>query len=73
MAKEQAIGQMAMAEENYGGLMLVYGKSLLDHQKVDPLESIFNEIRSTTAEDLQEIAQEIFDLDQLSFLTYKPN
>ncbi|MFT5773763.1 MAG: putative Zn-dependent peptidase, partial [Algoriphagus sp.] len=73
MAKEQAIGQMAMAEENYGGLMLVYGKSLLDHDKVDPLESIFNHIRSTTAEELQEIAQEIFDLDQLSFLTYKPN
>jgi len=73
MAKEQAIGQMAMAEENYGGLMLVYGKSLLDHDKVDPLESIFNQIRSTTAEELQEIAQEIFDLDQLSFLTYKPN
>ena len=72
MAKEQAIGQMAMAEENYSALMLVYGKSLLDHGKVDPLENIFNQIRNTTAEELQEIAQEMFNPDILTFLTYKP-
>ncbi len=72
MAKEQAIGQMAMAEENYAALMLVYGKSLIDHNKVDSLESIFAQIRSTTAEQIQEIAQEIFELDQLTTLTYKP-
>ncbi len=72
MAKEQAIGQMAMAEENYSALMLVYGKSLLDHGKVDPLENIFNQIRNTTAEELQEIAEEMFNPDMLTFLTYKP-
>ncbi|SFB17163.1 M16 family metallopeptidase [Algoriphagus aquimarinus] len=72
MAKEQAIGQMAMAEENYSALMLVYGKSLLDHGKVDPLENIFYQIRNTTAEELQEIAQEMFNPDMLTFLTYKP-
>jgi len=72
MAKEQAIGQMAMAEENYAGLMLVYGKSLLDHGKVDPLESIFDKIRNTSADELQEIAMEIFLPENMSFLTYKP-
>ncbi|WP_026952766.1 M16 family metallopeptidase [Algoriphagus mannitolivorans] len=72
MAKEQAIGQMAMAEENYAALMLVYGKSLIDHGKIDPLELIFEKIRATTAEDLQDIAQEIFDPNQLTFLTYIP-
>lgn len=72
MAKEQAIGQMAMAEENYSALMLVYGKSLLDHGKVDPLESIFDQIRNTTAEEIQEIAQEMFNPNQLTFLTYIP-
>lgn len=72
MAKEQAIGQMAMAEENYAGLMLVYGKSLLDHDKVDPLESIFAKIKNTTADELQEIANEIFNPENMSFLTYKP-
>jgi predicted Zn-dependent peptidase len=73
MAKEQAIGQMAMAEENYAGLMLVYGKSLIDHGKIDPLEKIFDQIRSTTAEEIQDIANEIFDPSQLSYLIYTPN
>lgn len=73
MAKEQAIGQMAMAEENYAALMLVYGKSLIDHGKIDPLDLIFEKIRSTTAEQIQEIAQEIFNPEQLSYLIYTPN
>jgi predicted Zn-dependent peptidase len=72
-AKEQAIGQMAMAEENYAGLMLVYGKSLIDHGKIDSLDSIFEQIRATTAGELLEIAQEIFHPDQLSYLIYTPN
>ena len=71
-AKVQAIGQMAMAEENYAGLMLVYGKSILDHGKVDPLDLIFDQIRSTTAAELQDIAQEIFQADQLTQLIYTP-
>lgn len=73
MAKEQAIGQMAMAEENYAALMLVYGKSLIDHGKIDPLEKIFDQIRSTTAEEIQEIARDIFNPEQLTYLIYTPN
>lgn len=72
MAKEQAIGQMAMAEENYSGLMLVYGKNLLDKDRVEPLETIFGKIRASTAEELQDLAQEIYNEDQFSFLTYLP-
>ncbi len=72
MAKEQAIGQMAMAEENYASLMLVYGKSLLDKGRIDALDTIFNIIRNTTAEDLQEIANQVFNQDEFSFLTYLP-
>ena len=73
MSKDQTIGQMAMAEENYAALMLVYGKSLIDHGRIESLDSIFDRIRSTTAEDLQEIAQETFNPEQLSFLTYIPH
>lgn len=72
MAKEQAIGQMAMAEENYAALMLVFGKNLLDKGKIDSLDTIFEIIRATTAEDLLEIANDVFDPDQLSYLTYIP-
>ncbi|MFD2037179.1 M16 family metallopeptidase [Belliella marina] len=72
MAKEQAIGQMAMAEENYAALMLVFGKNLLDKGRIDSLDSIFGIIRNTTAEELQDIANDVFSPDQLSFLTYLP-
>lgn len=73
MAKEQAIGQMAMAEENYAALMLVYGKNLLDKDRIDSLDTIFEIIRSTTAEELMDIANEIFDPKQMSYLTYLPS
>ncbi|WP_200974174.1 pitrilysin family protein [Echinicola sp. 20G] len=73
MAKEQTIGQMAMAEENYAALMLVFGKNLLDKGKIDSLDHIFSIIRNTTSEELQDIAQEIFREDELSYLTYLPN
>jgi predicted Zn-dependent peptidase len=72
MAKEQAIGQMAMAEENYASLMLVFGKSLLDKGRIDPLDAIFNIIRTTTGEELQDIANQVFNEDEFSFLTYLP-
>jgi predicted Zn-dependent peptidase len=72
MAKEQAVGQLAMAEENYAALMLVFGKNLLDKGKIDSLDSIFEIIKSTTAEEILEIANEVFDPAQLSYLTYLP-
>ncbi|QDH77556.1 insulinase family protein [Echinicola soli] len=73
MAKEQTIGQMAMAEENHAALMLVFGKSLLDKGRIDSLDHIFNIIRNTSSEDLQHIANEMFREDELSFLTYLPH
>lgn len=72
MAKEQAIGQMAMAEENYAALMLVFGKNLLDKGRIDSLDTIFEVIRKASAEELQDIANEVYAADQLSFLTYLP-
>jgi predicted Zn-dependent peptidase len=72
MAKEQAIGQMAMSEENYAALMLVFGKNLLDKGKIDSLDTIFGIMRETTAEELIDIANEVFDPKQLSFLNYIP-
>ncbi|WP_143962017.1 M16 family metallopeptidase [Litoribacter populi] len=72
MAKEQAIGQMAMAEENHAALMLVLGKTLLDKGKIDDLDTIFNIIQKTTAEELQELAVEQLAPEEFSYLTYLP-
>ncbi len=71
-AKEQLIGQLAMAEENNSGLMLMMGKSILDLDRIESLESIFERIRSITAPELQEIAREMFDQQQFSILTFEP-
>ena len=71
-AKEQIMGQLAMAEENNASLMLMMGKSLLDLGRIDTLEEIFGKIRQTSAGDLQDIANEMFPEDQLSLLTYIP-
>jgi len=71
-AKEQLMGQMAMAEESNVSFMLMMGKSLLDIDRIESLTEIFDEIKKTTASDLQHIANEIFIADEMSVLSYLP-
>ena len=71
-AKEQLIGQLAMAEENNVSLMLMMGKSLLDLGKIEDIEDIYKKIKDIKASDLQDIANEMFEMDNLSILTFKP-
>ncbi len=72
-AKEQLMGQLAMAEESNMGLMMMIGKSILDQDKVEQLNEIFEQIRSITASDLLAIANDVLRDEQLSFLNYVPN
>lgn len=71
-AKEQLIGQLAMAEENNSGLMLMMGKSLLDLDKIEDIDDIYRKIQAIKAAELQDIANEMFSLNDLSILTFKP-
>ncbi|WP_026461932.1 M16 family metallopeptidase [Adhaeribacter aquaticus] len=71
-AKEQLMGQLAMAEESNIGLMMMLGKSILDMDKVDTLNEIFDQIRQIDAKQLQDIANEVLFEDNLSFLNYIP-
>jgi len=71
-AKEQLMGQLAMAEENNVSLMLMMGKSILDLERIDSLDYIFDQIKKTTAADLQDLANEMFDDRQLSRLIFLP-
>ncbi|MES2386458.1 MAG: pitrilysin family protein [Bacteroidota bacterium] len=71
-AKQQMMGQLAMSEESNLSLMLMLGKSLLDSNKIDSLNHIFSRIEGTTAEQLQDIAVEVFNPDMFSSLTYQP-
>ena len=69
--KKQIIGQLAIAQESNLAEMLAIGKSYLLQNRFDPMEMIIERIQQTTAEDLTEIASEIFEEKQLSMLTFK--
>ncbi len=71
-AKEQFIGQMAMAEENNISLMLLLGKSLLVHNKIESFDEVVDKIRNITSKELFDIANENFDESKLSFLYFVP-
>ncbi|HEY6914258.1 MAG TPA: pitrilysin family protein [Paludibacter sp.] len=68
--KLQLVGQMAIASENKENLALSLGKSFMRYGKIDDLETVKQLIEEVTAEKLQEIANEIFDIKQLSVLKY---
>ncbi|QNF32364.1 insulinase family protein [Adhaeribacter swui] len=70
--KEQLMGQLAMAEESNMGLMMMMGKSILDQNKVDSLNEIFDQIQKIKASELTDIANEILREENLSILNYVP-
>lgn len=71
VAKQQLMGQLAMAEENNMSYMLMLGRSLLDKDKIESLDDLFEQIKKVSAKDLQDTAHEIFADERLSILTYK--
>jgi predicted Zn-dependent peptidase len=70
--KAQLIGQMAMSEEGNMSFMLMMAKSLLDINRIDSLEDLFAQIKIVTAIQLQDLANEMFREENLSYLTFLP-
>ena len=71
-AKEQLMGQLAMAEESNSGLMQLLAKSTLDMNRVEPINEIFDRVRHITATELLDMANEVLCDDNLSVLQYVP-
>ena len=71
-AKNKFIGQIALGEENRIGLIISMAKSLIDYNKIDNLETVFNKIRAVSTADTANIANEILDEKNLSSLTFYP-
>jgi predicted Zn-dependent peptidase len=69
--KEQIIGQLAIAQESNLAAMLAIGKSYLLQNRFEPVEKLIARIQATTADELIEIANEIFEEKQLSMLTFR--
>ncbi|MDD3080450.1 MAG: pitrilysin family protein [Paludibacter sp.] len=68
--KLQLMGQMAIANEQRENMAISFGKSFLRYGKVDSLETIRQRIEAVTAEQLQRVACEIFNVEKLSVLKY---
>ena len=70
--KSQLKGQMAMAEEGNLNFMLMMAKNLLDREKIESLEEIFKQIDLVTAEQLQQLAIDMLNPNELSRLIFEP-
>ncbi|MCZ6900378.1 MAG: pitrilysin family protein [Bacteroidetes bacterium] len=71
--KAQVCGQLAISEENYVSLMLMMGKSMLDLNRIDNLENVYKKIQRVTHHELQELANDMFNFHEMSYLQYSPN
>jgi predicted Zn-dependent peptidase len=69
--KKQLIGQIGVASDNNENNALGMAKTFLHYDKWELPESTFKRIDGLTAEQMQEVANEIFDSDQMSMLIYK--
>ena len=69
-AKQQLKGFIALGLESRVGLMLSLGKSFLVSEKVDTVSDSLSKIEALNAEDLLVVANETFDWDKMSELTY---
>lgn len=71
-AKEQIMGNIAMSEENNLNFMMSIARSILDMGEITPLDEVFERIRDTSSQELQQLANEMFVDDKMSFLLMEP-
>jgi predicted Zn-dependent peptidase len=69
-AKKQLIGQIALSQEHHVNSMLSLGKSVILYGAVDLLSETYHKINAVTAQEIFEVANEIFDESRLSSLTF---
>lgn len=69
-AKKQLIGQLGVSSDNREGLFLGLGKSYLHYNRYDTLPEVFAQIERLTADEILEVANEIYAPEHLSCLIY---
>ena len=70
-AKQQLKGQIAIACDNREQFALDFGKSFLHYGWEKNVEKLFESIDKVSAEDIQNVANELFAADRLSTLIFK--
>ena len=71
-AKVQLLGQIAMIDENPNIHMQSQARSMLDYDRVYSFRDFLRRVDEVTAEQMLEVANEIFDPSQWSTLIYDP-
>ncbi len=69
-AKRQVLGHIAISSENNENYMLSMGKSLMIFNKIESLEETGKRIESITSKHLLDIANDLLDTGNLSYLIY---
>jgi predicted Zn-dependent peptidase len=69
--KKQLLGQLFIGADNAEAQMLTQGKSVMAYGYVETFELLKARIEALTAQELQDIANEIFAPENLSMLVYK--
>ncbi len=70
-AKLQFSGQIAISEESNAVKMHNNGRSLLSYGRISTLSEVHQKIQKVTAEEIIDVANEIFDPSQMSMLIFK--
>ena len=71
MAKQQIKGQIGVACDNRESFALDFGKSFLHYGWEKDIRHLFADIDAVSAEQLQEVAQDIFDSNKITTLIYQ--
>lgn len=69
-AKKQVVGQLGVSSDNSEGQFLGLGKSFLHYNRYDTLPEVFAKIENLTAEEILDVANEIFAPERLFSLIY---
>lgn len=69
-AKAQLVGQIAMARESMTNMLMGLAKNRLMHEKFPSMQEVSRRIEAITANQVLEVANEVFDPRNLSTLIY---
>ena len=67
----QIKGQIAIACDNRENFALDFGRSFLHNGKEKDLDRLFRQIDAVTAEEIQQVANELFDPEKMTTLIYR--
>lgn len=70
-AKKQLIGQVGVASDNFENTALGMAKTFLHYGEYEGSEALYRRIEALTAQQLWDIANELFPRDNLSVLIYR--